>query len=60
MRHAWERKEKCTLFFWESPRESDHSQGQDTDGIKMDLGKANGGCAEWIQLAQDRGQLQVL
>jgi hypothetical protein len=30
--HAWERREKCTVFWWESPKERDHSEDQGIDG----------------------------
>jgi len=33
MWHAWERTEKCTIFWWESPRR------RWKDGIRMDLGE---------------------
>jgi hypothetical protein len=39
MWHAWERKEKCTRFWWESLKESDHSEDQ---GIGVKMG------SEWI------------
>jgi hypothetical protein len=32
MWHAWERREKCTRFRWESPKERDHSEDQGIDG----------------------------
>jgi hypothetical protein len=32
MWHAWERREKCTGFWWESPRERDHSEDRGIDG----------------------------
>jgi hypothetical protein len=32
MWHAWERREKCTRFWWESPKEGDHSEDQGADG----------------------------
>jgi hypothetical protein len=32
MWHAWERREKCTRFWWESSGESDHSEDRDVDG----------------------------
>jgi hypothetical protein len=32
MRHAWERREKCTRFWWESPKERDHSEDRGVDG----------------------------
>jgi hypothetical protein len=47
MWHAWERREKCTRFWWESPRESDHLEDQGVDG-KMGsewiLGRLASGC----------------
>jgi hypothetical protein len=32
MWHARERKENCARFYWENPRERDHSKNQDVDG----------------------------
>jgi hypothetical protein len=32
MWHTWERSEKCTRFWWENPKERDHSQDQRVDG----------------------------
>jgi hypothetical protein len=32
MWHAWERRENCTRFWWESPKERDHSEDQGVDG----------------------------
>jgi hypothetical protein len=26
MWHEWERREKCSLFWWDSPKERDHSE----------------------------------
>jgi hypothetical protein len=40
MWHACERREKCTRFWWESPKERDHWEDQGVDGkmgIRMDL-----------------------
>jgi hypothetical protein len=31
MWHAWERKENCTNFWWESPKESDLLEDRDVD-----------------------------
>jgi hypothetical protein len=39
MWHAWERREKCTRFRWESPNERDHSEDQ---GVDVRMG------SEWI------------
>jgi hypothetical protein len=32
MWHAWERIERCTGFWWESPKERDHSDEGGVDG----------------------------
>jgi hypothetical protein len=32
-----ERREKCTRFWWESPKEGDHSEDRGVDGLRMDL-----------------------
>jgi hypothetical protein len=32
MWHAWERIEKCTRFWWESPKERDHLEDQGVGG----------------------------
>jgi hypothetical protein len=50
MWHAWERREKCTRFWCESPKEGDHWE----DGIRMDLREIGLGGVDWIRLAQDR------
>jgi hypothetical protein len=45
MWHAWERGEKCTGFWWESPKEKDHLQDQGVDrrlGSKRTLGRLAG------------------
>jgi hypothetical protein len=52
MWHAWERKEKCTWFWWESPKERENSRKPRRrweDGIIMALRMAG----EWIQVALD-------
>jgi alpha-glucosidase (family GH31 glycosyl hydrolase) len=59
MRHAWERGEMCTGFWWESPKERDHLKDQGIDGIKMDLREIGWGDVEWIHLAQDRDHWQA-
>jgi hypothetical protein len=32
MWHAWEREEKCIRFWWENPKERDHSEDQGVGG----------------------------
>jgi hypothetical protein len=32
MWHAWESREKCTRFWWEIPKERDHSEDHGVDG----------------------------
>jgi hypothetical protein len=56
MWHAWERKEKFTRFWLESPKERDHSQDRGVDGrmgSEWILGRLVGG-VDWIHLAQNR------
>jgi hypothetical protein len=48
MWHAWERREKRTRFWWETPREGDHLEDQGVGGkigVRMDLREIGlGGC----------------
>jgi hypothetical protein len=61
MWHRWERREKCTWFWWESQNEKDHLEDQGVvDGIRMDLRKTGGGGGGWIQLAQDRDRWRAV
>jgi hypothetical protein len=63
MWHAWESREKCIGFWWESLKESDHLEDQDVDGrmgSKWILGRLAGGYVEWIQLAKDRGRWRAV
>jgi hypothetical protein len=56
MWHAWERREKCTRFWWESQKERGDGGPRHRweDGIGMDLREIGwGGAVEWIRLAQD-------
>jgi hypothetical protein len=50
MWHAWERREKCTRFWWESPKESDHWEDQ---GVSRKMG------SEWILGRLDRGGVWI-
>jgi hypothetical protein len=47
MWHTWEGREKCTKFWWESPKDRDHSDDQGIDGrmgSEWILGRLAGGC----------------
>jgi hypothetical protein len=51
MFHAWERTERCTRFWWEIPKERDHSEDRGIDrimGSEWMLGRLTGGGLEWI------------
>jgi hypothetical protein len=56
MWRAWERRENCTRFWWESPKESDLLEDRAMDGIRMNIRGIGWEDGEWVQLAQDRGQ----
>jgi hypothetical protein len=46
MWHAWERGEKCTRFWWESPKEKVYSEDGGVDGrmgSEWILGRLTGG-----------------
>jgi hypothetical protein len=61
MWHAWERREERTGFWWESPKEGDHSEDRGVDGrngIRMDLREMAG--VVWFQLAQDRDRCRAV
>jgi hypothetical protein len=63
MWHAWERREKCTRFWWEIPKEKDHSEDQGIDeriGSECFLGRlAEAGGVDLIRLAQDGDRWQA-
>jgi hypothetical protein len=62
MWHAWQRRGKCRRFWWESPKERDHSENRGIDGrmgSEWILGILAGG-VEWIQLAQDRDRWRAV
>jgi hypothetical protein len=50
MWYAWERREKCKEFWWESPKERDHLENQGVDGRMGSeyISKRLAGGAEWI------------
>jgi hypothetical protein len=63
MWHAWERRENCTRFSWESPKERYHSEDQGVGGrmgSECILGRLAWGCVDWFRLAQDRGQWRAV
>jgi hypothetical protein len=47
MWHARERREKCTRFWWKSPKERDHSEDRGVDGrMGLEFGEIGGGWSE--------------
>jgi hypothetical protein len=65
MWHAWERREKCTRFWWESPKERDLSEDQGVGG-RMEsewiLGKLAWGVwigFDWLRTGTGGGLLRV-
>jgi hypothetical protein len=62
MWHEWERREKCTRFWWESPKERDHSEDPRRrweGGIRMDPSEIGWG-VDCIRLAQDRDRWRAI
>jgi hypothetical protein len=63
MWHAWERKEKFTNFWWESPKERDHSDDRDVEGrmgsewILWGLAKAVWSELSWVSIGPRGGLL---
>jgi hypothetical protein len=62
MWHAWERREKCTRFWWESPKERalGRPRRRWEDGMRMDLTEIGLGGVDWIRLAQDRDRWRAV
>jgi hypothetical protein len=62
MWHTWERREKCTRFWWESPKERPLGRPRHRweDGIRMDLKEIGLGGVDWIRLAQDRSRWRAV
>jgi hypothetical protein len=63
MWHAWERREKCTRFLWESPKERDHCEDQGVGGrmgSEWILGRLARGVVDWIRLAKDRDRWRAV
>jgi hypothetical protein len=49
MWHAWERRDKCTRFCWESPKERDHSEDQGVSGrVESEWILGRFACGVWI------------
>jgi hypothetical protein len=48
--HAWERREKRTRFWWESPKERDHSKDQGVNGRWDQNGSWGNWLGGWIGL----------
>jgi hypothetical protein len=62
MWHAWERREKCTRFWWESPKERDRSEDQGVDEmneIRMGVREISWG-VDWIHVDQDRDRFRAV
>jgi hypothetical protein len=60
MWHAWERRDNCTKFWWESRNERDHMEDRDVDGrmgSEWEIGRED---VEWVQLIQDGGQWRAV
>jgi hypothetical protein len=63
MWHAWERRGKCTRFWWESPTERDHSEDRGVDdrmGLEWILGRLAGAVyvgSSWLRIGIGGGLL---
>jgi hypothetical protein len=63
MWHAWERREKCTRFWWECPKERDHWEDQGVGrkmGSEWILGRLAWGGVDWIRLSQGRDRWRAV
>jgi hypothetical protein len=54
MWHAWERREKCTRFGWEIPKERDHLKDQGVGG-KLGSDWTCGGGGGWDSTGSGQG-----
>ena len=57
------RGEECTGFWWGNLRERDHWGDPDADGriiLRWIFRKWEGGCGNWMELAQDRDRWRAL
>jgi hypothetical protein len=60
MWHAWERREKCTRFWWESLKERDHLEDQGLGGKMGQNGDWLGGVwigFDWLRIETGGGLL---
>jgi len=63
MWRVWGRGEGRTGFWWGNVRERDHWGDPDVDGriiLRWIFWKWEGGCGDWMDLAQDRDRWQAL
>jgi hypothetical protein len=62
MWNEWERRQNCTRFWWESPKERPLGRPRRRweDGIRMDLGEIGLGGVDWILLPQDRDRWRAV
>jgi hypothetical protein len=60
MWHAWERRETCVEFWWESSKEKDHLKDQGVDGRMGSKWTVWLGGVEGIHLAQNRDRWRDL
>jgi hypothetical protein len=56
MWRVWRRGEVCTGFWWGNLRERllGRPRRRWEDNIKIELQEVGGGCADWMELTQDR------
>jgi hypothetical protein len=62
MWQAWERREMFTKFWWESPKEGNHSEDQGVDG-RIGSGRILErlfGDVEWVHMARDRDRWRAV
>jgi hypothetical protein len=56
MWHSWDRREKCTRFWWELGRPRHRWEV----GIRIDLGEIGLEGVDWIRQAQDRDRWRAV
>ena len=63
MWRVWGRGEGCTGFWWGNLRKIDHWGDPDADGriiLRWIFRKWEGGCGDWMEMAQDRDRWRAL